>query len=199
MTAAQAWVRFAIEAALVKIKVRGFVGMGMSVMKNYRTIIPALVLSSFVFSASASAQNWAYKEVTDKFTDKQYVIATNNGGARPDDLFKVSFECRNKRDFVFTLDTGERLGDKQQNFELYYRADGKKTQKVRMVTFTNSNTGGMNKTKAVEIANDFLNADSMIVRAVSADKDEYDAEISLAGAYEPIVRAVVACGMSISG
>ena len=68
-----------------------------------------------------------------------------------------------------------------------------------MVTFTNSNTGGMNKLSAVEIANDFLNADSMIIRAVSSDNDQYDAEISLDGAYEPIVRAVVACGMSISG
>ncbi len=168
-------------------------------MKKYIATVSALVLSSFALAANASAQSWALKEVTDKFTDKQYVIATNNSSARPGEPFKVSFECRNKRDFVFTVDTGKRLGGKQQDFKLYYRADGKKTQKVRMVTFTNSNTGGMNKFKAVEIANDFLNADSLIIRAVAANRDEYDAEISLAGAYEPIVRAVVACGMSISG
>ena len=173
-------------------------------MKIYRTLLPALVLSSFAFAQSASAQGhategWAYKEVTDKFTDKKYIIATNNGGAQSEEPFRVSFECRNNRDFVFTVDTGKRLGGKKQDFKLFYRAEGKKTQKVRMVTFTNSNTGGMNKYKAVEIANDFLNADTMIIRAVSSDNDEYDAEISLAGAYGPIVRAVVACGMSISG
>ncbi len=169
-------------------------------MKKFGLVIPALVLSSFAICASASAQSWVFKEVTDKFTDKRHIIATNAGDAAgPHDNFKISFECRDNKEFVFTLDTGRRLGAKKDDFKFYYRAAGKKTQKVRMVTFTNSNTGGMNKISAVEIANDFLNADSLIVRAVSSDNDEYDAEISLAGAYEPIVKAVVACGMSISG
>ena len=167
-------------------------------MKSGRTAIAALLLSTVAFSANAAADGWAYKEVKDKFTDKEYIIATNNGDALTGDPFRVSFECRNDKDFVFTIDAGKRLGAKQQHFKLYYRAEGEKTQKIRMVTFTNSNTGGMNKIKAVEIANDFLNADSMIIRAVSADNDQYDTEISLDGAYEPIVRAVVACGMAIS-
>ena len=174
--------------------------MGMSVMRKFGQLLSVLMVSTIAFSASASAESWVYKEVTDKFTDKRHVIATNGvetiAGQEP---IKVSFECRHNKDFVFTVDTGNWLGAKQQNFKLYYRADGEKAQKVRMVTFTNSNTGGMNKLSAVEIANDFLNADSMIIRAVSSDNDQYDAEISLDGAYEPIVRAVVACGMSISG
>lgn len=169
-------------------------------MKKYSAAVPALVLSSFVFAASAAAQNWTYKDITDKFTDKRHVIATNNGvAANARAPFRVSFECRDNKQFVFTVDAGQHLGGKSAPFKFYYRAEGKKTQKVRMVTFTNSNTGGMNKLEAVEIANDFLNADKLIVRAVSSDNDEYDAEISLAGAYEPIVKAVVACGMSISG
>ncbi len=169
-------------------------------MKKGTAAISAFLLSSIAFTAGAAAQSWVYKEVTDKFTDKRHVIATNNGvAADARGPFKVSFECRNNREFVFTVDAGQRLGQKNYPFKFYYRADGEKTQKVRMVTFTNSNTGGMNKLEAVDIANDFLNADKLIVRAVSSDNDEYDAEISLAGAYEPIVRTVVACGMSIAG
>jgi|GEM_PF-4227029 len=163
------------------------------------------IAAAFIFaiatafaSTGVAAKDWVYKEVKDKFTDKEYIIATNNGATAGGETFRTSFECRNNKDFVFTVDTGEWLGKKREFFELLYRREGEKTQKVRMATFTNSNTGGMNKLKAVEIANDFLNADSLIIRAVSADNDEYDAEISLTGAYEPIVRTVVACGMSIS-
>lgn len=169
-------------------------------MKHFGKLLPLVVVTSLAFSAHASAQSWVFKEVTDKFTDKRHVIATNGietaAGHEP---IKVSFECRHNKDFVFSVDTGHRLGAKKDNFKFYYRAAGKETQKVRMVTFTNSNTGGLNKIKAVEIANDFLNADKLIVRVVSSDNDEYDAEVSLAGAYAPIVKAVVACGMSISG
>lgn len=172
----------------------------MNAMIKLGKLIPIVVISGFAFCANAFAQGWEYREVTDKFTDKRHVIATNGvvpaAGQAP---IKVSFECRHNKEFVFSVDTGHRLGAKRENFKFYYRAAGKKTEKIRMATFTNSNTGGLNKIKAVEIANDFLNADSLIVRAVSADNDEYDAEISLAGAYEPIVKAVVACGMSISG
>lgn len=169
-------------------------------MNKLGQLISVVVVSSLAVCASASARSWEYKEVTDKFTDKRHVIATNGVIATPgQEPIKVSFECRHNKQFVFSLDTGHWLGAKRQYFKFYYRAVGKETQKVRMATFTNSNTGGINKIKAVEIANDFLNADRLIVRAVSADNDEYDAEISLAGAYEPIVKAVVACGMSISG
>jgi len=174
--------------------------MGMSVMTKSKLAVPALIVASFSFASAAAAETWVYKEVTDKFTDKKHVIATNNGLALSGrEAFKLSFECRNGREFVFTLDAGHRLGEKKDGFKFYYRADGQRTQKVRMVTFTNSNTGGMNKIDAVDIANDFLNADRLIVRAVSADNDEYDAEISLDGAYSSIVRTVVACGMSIAG
>lgn len=167
-------------------------------MKRKIATASTIALAAAFVSTGAASKDWVYKEVKDKFTDKEYVIATNNGVTVGEKTFRTSFECRNNKDFVFTVDTGEWLGKKRAFFDLLYRREGEKTQKVRMATFTNSNTGGMNKLKAVEIANDFLNADSLIIRAVSADNDEYDAEITLTGAYEPIVRTVVACGMSIS-
>lgn len=169
-------------------------------MARISLAISTLLASGVALSGAAAAETWIYKEVQDKFTDKKHVIATNDSGAwGAQNDFKVSFECRNGREFVFTVDAKRDLGGKKEPFEFIYRADGKKRKKVRMVTFTNSETGGMNKTKAIEIANDFLNADRLIVRAVSADNDEYDAEIALDGAYASIVRTVVACGMSISG
>lgn len=161
-----------------------------------------LFLASAAFLAAslspAAAQIWTSKEVVDKFTDKVHVIATNDGATLlGSERFKVSFECRNKKDFVFTVDTYHELGGKDVEFKFQYRPDKKKKKKIEMRTFSNSSTGGMNTLDAIDVVNDILNADRLIVRAISEDRDEFDAEISLIGAKAPIIEAVTACGLTV--
>ncbi len=160
-------------------------------------LFPACCFMSAATATSVVAESpWRYKEVTDSFTDKTHYIASTRG-VEQSGPFRVGFECRNERDLVFTIDAHRNLGGRNEEFSLQYRVDDKRPKKVRMRTFTNSETGGMNKLRAVDILNDMLNADRLRVRVYSSTGDFYDADLSLAGASPAILKTVNACGLFV--
>ncbi len=55
----------------------------------------------------------------------------------------------------------------------------------------------MNKYEALEMANDVLGGKTLLVRVISSDQDEYDAEISLEGSYDAILETAKACGLFV--
>ena len=102
---------------------------------------------------------WEYREVADNFTDETHHIASiKNLPPFSSDGFKASFECRNGKEFVFALYTGKNLGVRNELFKAQYRVDDKRSKSLPMRIFTNTETGGMNKLDAINIANDVLNA-----------------------------------------
>ncbi len=147
----------------------------------------------------ASAETaWKYSEVEDKFTDKIHNIASiTNKLPASSESFKANFECRNGKDFAFSLYTDKNLGDRNGPLKIQYRVDDKRSKTVRMRIFSNSETGGMNKADAIDIANDVLNAERLRLRVIADNGDQFDAEISLENARRPILKTVEACGLYV--
>ena len=56
------------------------------------------------------------------------------------DDFKASFECRNGKEFVFSLDARKNLGGRNEPFKIQYRVDDKHSRTIKMRTFSNSET-----------------------------------------------------------
>jgi len=75
--------------------------------------------------------------------------------------------------------------------------DAEKSKKIKMRTFTNSSTGGMNRYEALEMANDILGGKKLLARVISSSHDEFDAEISLDGSFDVILKTARACGLFI--
>ena len=145
-------------------------------------------------SHAGAETTWEYSEIEDKFTDKTHHIALiKNTSPSSSDNFRASFECRNGKDFVFTLDARQNLGGRNKPFKVQYRVDDKHSKTIKMRTFSNSETGGMNKFSAINIANDFLNAERLRVRAIARNGDRYDSEVSLVNSRQSILKAVEAC------
>lgn len=165
-------------------------------MKNLYLSGTALLLASI---APASAETaWEYREINDGFTDKTHHVATvNNLSLSPSEKLRAGFECRNGKEFVFTIGSNRNLGGRNKPFRLEYRADDKRVKSVKMRTFSNSDTGGMNKFSAVKIANDFLNADRLRVRMITKNGDRFNTELSVENAAPSILKAVSACGLYI--
>ena len=166
-------------------------------MQVKRAIFLSVVCSLTI--GQAFAADWTHSIRRDKFTDAVHVLATNTTNEwSSSERFRVSFECREGKDFVFSIDAFERLGNKREKFDFVYRVDKGPTKRVRLSVFTNSNTGGLTKTDALHIANDVLGGQTMTVRAISTRKDEFDAQIDLSGSIAAIFKSAKACGMSLS-
>lgn len=149
-------------------------------------------------SYAAAETTWEYSEIKDEFTDKTHHVALiKDTSTSSSDYFRAGFECRNGRDFVFTIDANEYLGGRNQPFRVRYRVDNKRAKTIKMRTFSNSETGGMNSFSAIDIANDFLNAKRMRLRTIAINGDRYDTELSLTNSRDTILKAVEACGLNV--
>ena len=157
-----------------------------------------VVLISFFASQAHAGEAWEYSEVKDVFTDKTHHLASVVSSASlSQSPVKISFECRNGKNFVFTSDVNQNLGGRNVAFTLHYRVDNKRSKKVKMRTFSNSETGGMHRFNAIDIANDMLNAKRLRVRVISASGDRYDAELPLDQSRTTILKTVNACGLAV--
>ena len=165
-------------------------------MKNLYLSGTALLLASI---APASAEtSWEYREINDGFTDKTHHVATvNNLSHSRSDQLRASFECRGGKEFVFTIRSNRDLGGRNKPFKLDYRADDKRVKSIKMRTFTNSDFGGLNRIRAIDVANDFLNAERLRVRMINRNGDQFSTELSVENAAPAILQAVKACGLAI--
>ncbi len=165
-------------------------------MKNLYLSGTALLLASI---APASAEtSWEYRVINDGFTDKTHHVATvNNLSLSPSEEFRAGFECRNGKQFVFTVRANRNLGGRNKPFKLDYRADDKRVKSVKMRTFTNSESGGLNRIRAIDVANDFLNAERLRVRMITKNGDQFSTELSVENAAPSILQAVQACGLTV--
>ena len=165
-------------------------------MKNLYLSGTALLLASI---APASAEtSWEYRVINDGFTDKTHHIASvNNLSLSPSENLKAGFECRGGKQFVFTVRTKRNLGGRNKPFKIDYRADDKRVKSIKMRTFSNSEPGGLKRIRAIDIANDFLNADRLRVRMITKNGDRFSTELSVDNAAPSILQAVKACGLSV--
>ena len=150
---------------------------------------------AIAMSVSSAQADWDFEVVTDKFNDRQTVVASSD---EPLEDIAISFECRNGRDFFFVLDTQQYLAKKKRSFKLHYRVDSQKSKTVKMRAFTNSSAGGLNDLNALEVANDIIGGRTIALRAVASSKDEYEATISLEQSIEAIVRTARACQIGLA-
>ncbi len=165
-------------------------------MKNLFISGTAMLVASIV-PANAET-SWEYREIVDGFTDKTHHVASvNNLSLSPSEYFRAGFECRNSKELVFTVRVNRNLGGRNKPFRLEYRADDKRAKSVKMRTFTNSEEGGLNRIKAITIANDFINAERLRVRMITRNGDRFDTELSVENATPTILSAVKACGLSV--
>ena len=154
-------------------------------------------------SHASAETTWKYSEIEDNFTDKTHHVASihvapiTNTLPLPSDNFKASFECRNGKEFAFSLYGNKNLGERNGPFKVQYRVDDKHSKTIRMRIFSNSETGGMNKVSAIDIANDVLNAERLRVRVLAANGDRYDAEVSLENSKQSILKTIEACGLYV--
>ena len=165
-------------------------------MKNLYLSGTALLLASI---APASAEtSWEYRVINDGFTDKTHHVATvNNLSLSPSENFRAGFECRGGKQFVFTVRANRNLGGRNKPFKLDYRADDKRVKSVKMRTFTNSDSGGLNRIRAIDVANDFINAERIRVRMITKNGDQFSTELSVENATPSILQAVQACGLTV--
>lgn len=162
----------------------------------FKLSLSGLALFFTLASQAGAEEKWIYKEITDGFTDKTHYLAKISSGLAPNPL-KVGFECRNGKQFVFVSDMNENLGGRNLEFTLRYRVGNKRSKKIKMRTYSNSETGGMNRFNAIDIANDVLNADRLRIRIISSGGDRYDAEVPLENSKAAILKTVEACGLNV--
>ena len=183
----------AIEISNMRVNINA-ISSGSGIVKNFCLSGIAIVFAT-MGQASAGA-TWEYREVEDNFTDKTHHVASiTNTSPLSSDKFKASFECRNGKKFVFSLSAGKNLGGRNELFKVQYRIDDKHSKTIKMRIFTNSETGGMNRYNAINIANDILNAERLRVRVITDKGDRYDSEFSLENSKQSILKSVEACGL----
>ncbi len=165
-------------------------------MKNLYLSGTALLLASI---APANAEtSWEYREINDGFTDKPHHVASvNNLSLSTPENIRASFECRGGKQFVFTVRANRNLGGRNKPFKIDYRVDDKRVKTVKMRTFTNSDSGGLNRIRAIDVANDFLNAERLRVRMITRNGDRFSTELSVDNAAPSILQAVKACGLTV--
>ena len=175
----------------------------LAVRKLGRKIASAATAALTLAGAAHAEGAWEFKEVQDQFTDERHHVASVFNAsafdimASPSEKVRASFECRDGKDFVFALYGGKRLGARDELVKVRYRVDDKNSKTIRLRTFTTSETGGLNKFNAIDMANDILNAKRLRIRMISDNGDQYDAEFSLENADQPILKTVEACGLYV--
>lgn len=163
-------------------------------MKNVCISGVAIVFATM--SHASAETTWEYREIEDNFTDKTHHVASiTPASSLPSDKFKVNFECRNGKEFVFSLYGGKDLGERNEPVKVQYRVDDKHAKTVKLRIFSNTETGGMNKFNAIDIANDVLNAERLRVRVIATNGDRYDSDVSLENSRQSILKTVEACGL----
>ena len=169
-------------------------------MAKIHQLLAAFFVSIVAMSCPASAQDWRYEFVQDKFNDqKSYIATARSFDPQKGVSMEMAFECRNGEDFVFTVDAGAPLAKKKRNFDVLIRVDERPTASIEMRAYTNSGNGGMHSAHAVDIVNAALRADTMLIRAISSGNDHYEAQFPMRDAIPSIVKVAYACNLRLAG